>query len=77
MSLLSTLLGCSGEMLHDNPQQAAGFAIDMMMGAMTVATDDPGFALNDKALVQQLHVMLLGYLRNPGVSVSVDKQAKR
>ncbi|MEO1969204.1 MAG: TetR/AcrR family transcriptional regulator [Sphingomonadaceae bacterium] len=74
---LDALLGCSSEILHGNPRQAAGFAIDMMMGAMTVATDDPGFALNDKALVQQLHAMLLGYLRNPTVSVPVDKQTKR
>ncbi|WP_160753666.1 TetR/AcrR family transcriptional regulator [Qipengyuania algicida] len=65
---LDMLDDCAAEIVHDNPRIAAGFAIDMMMGAISMATNEPGFELTDEALARELHAMLLGYLRGPAAS---------
>lgn len=56
------LLGCSSEIMHADKEQAAEFAVNILLGAIEVMVRGPSRLMTDDVFQAELHEMLLGYL---------------
>ncbi|WP_338467647.1 TetR/AcrR family transcriptional regulator [Novosphingobium sp. ZN18A2] len=61
------LRDCSSEIARQDKEQAITFAVDMLMGALEVLTNNDAPSLSDGAYQSELYDMLYGYLSSPAI----------